>query len=113
MVAALRRTEIDGVSERTRLAYVWRITETAQLYDYVDRLTNFVQRSSDGSVLTLSPALIKALAVVIYDVSDYTAQINVDDLIVHAKQFEDEERYGRPSQSNLPQLAPRTNTTLS
>ena len=38
MVAALRELNSMGVSERTRLAYVWRITETNRLYDSVDRL---------------------------------------------------------------------------
>jgi len=91
MVAALRELKSMALSQTTRRAYVWRITDTDQLYDHVDRLTNFLQQSSDGNVLTLSIPFVKALAVTSYDIDEYTASINIDDLLMHANRFRDEE----------------------
>jgi hypothetical protein len=91
MLAAFKELKSLKLPELKRNAYLWRVMDVAHLFDCIDRLDGFVERSLGGDELVLSEAIVKALAVASYDLRSGDAKINIDSLIEHARRFKDQE----------------------
>ncbi len=87
MLAVMKELSDRDVGDDERMALSWRIMHFGQVFDHMDRLTEFVKEGDSPSSVMVSEALMKACASARFVEIDGDLRFDIEDVIRIAREI--------------------------
>lgn len=87
MLAVMKELSDRDVSDDERMALSWRIMHLGQVFDHMDRLTEFVKEGDSPGSVMVSEALMKACASARFIEIDDDLRFDIEDVIRIAREI--------------------------